>query len=247
MDFDSSSFGVLVRPRVLCHTFNEDKFVTSKHEQPWAMPKNRNKQIQAIEMEHSKKLKELFQDLSIGNTAVDSSTSFVAKITSCVAYYYPTSDFRKIRNKEQFISLEKKLRTTGRRHGQTRVSVVAIGVELYGGFELTEHGYTPIKPWNVIQELLFEPCDLVPLERVVLFEQLFPGDLILTPRTTAVVLKNNVLKKPSWYKTSSVSSHKVDLLCGNRLGFVTLSPMQKFQVRSLKHQHLVGDSFTYFR
>ena len=234
MHFTLDMFGLLVRPRVIVNASIAP--LGSKFSEPtWSTPGKATKapfHHRSIYSNFPTPIKNLFVDMSLGDTTKDLATCYVAEVTHYV-----------VKIASQYIVVEpstilETLKLAKNRLGtHTNLNIRAVGVKFYFGAERQLDGsYKGINPWHpktvIDQEAIwfYEPWELVPFTHIVRYESLEQTNMLLFQKSTGLVVKKNFLNKPKFYSTSSWSCYSIILLNHTADGYTRLLPDRNFTI-----------------
>lgn len=221
---NSSTFGSLVRPRVLLKT------LTATTDSPLSVAYTREQQAQAVEHFTLGGVVELFKSLSLGDTCKDLASCYTGKVASFIVMFPRTQEYHKV-DKRKLLRLE---RLAKNRNGRDWV-VCAVGLEFYQSLKIDKEGYLEaVNPWphskGQDREWYYFPEDLVLMDNIVVYERCEPGDFITTPKASGLVVQVKELNKPQFYRTSSWTCKSVVLLSGQHCKRVRLLPSRKIEI-----------------
>lgn len=219
MKFGSATFGALVRPRVLLKNISSNKD---------SVYYTREQQAQALEQQTHKSVKELFQDIHLGDTSLDLSNCYVGRVKSLIINFNTLGTanykFEKV-NYSQMKAVEEKC-------DYWRVS--GVGLEFYTGMCLDANGILqPVNLWPETEEWFYHPDDVLLMHDIVNFESCRELDLIISKKTSGMVLDVRTMNKPQFYRTNSWTSKNVTVLSGQHGRRVKLLPFRKFKISRL--------------
>lgn len=181
-----------------------------------------------------KKSSLLFQPISLGNTTKSLEDCYVAEITHLMVRASNHSEPIIINAPSAETVLNKILSKKGKK---PRLRIKAVGVRFYKGVEYDkEKGvYIPLNPWNPLtlndKEAIwfYYPRDVVPIEEIIKFEGINPGDLIIFQKVNGLTIKKTHLNKPKFYSSSSWSCYTIFLM-GKGLKKTRMLPNREFTV-----------------
>jgi hypothetical protein len=229
----ANSFGTLVRPRIMSYARILPRLDAVSEQDKWNLnslvdaPHYGEKEINLYKTPYE----DLFTELVIGDTSKDLSNCYVGVITSFITSinykHYILVDKSNVNE-----IMEKLRKRYGRRES---IPVHHVGVKFYKGLQRNPNGeLIAINPWRVTKEnhtWFYRPWDLIPMETIIRYENLVPGDLVLFKRSQGIVVKAKNINKKKFYKTNSWSSRSVTVLLGNGKTFLRFLPNKNFKGR----------------
>lgn len=235
MRFSKETLGILVRPRILTAGLVLPENTTLPL--PMALTCLRPS-YQSVHMYVSpktlfgKSFSELFCSLELGNTNLDKTRAYVAKVVSYIV---------KIGSSMLVVdstTIDRAILATKKQYGaRANLKVLFVGVQFYQGIDKTNN---PINPQVFTTESeqhvswFFKPKDLVSITEIIKYESVKEKDLVLFPKSHGLVVKKKLLNKPKFYMTSSWSCYSITLLNHSGDGFIRFLPDRQFEVHSHK-------------
>lgn len=228
MLFKPETLGELVRPRILA----KGTVVLKKNLPEFAFgaipSKSNHTQI------FGQKLDTLFSKLSLGDTSKDLSSSYAGEIVCYAVRIASTMTLVDKHNVQE--TLKKARKKLGAR---ANLRVVSVGLQFHQGLVRDQEtgklqGLHPCPlrtPDGQETVWFFNPWELVPMEEILKYEGVHPGDLVLFKKAKGMVVKKKKLNKPRFYSTSSWSCYSITLLNHTADGFSRFLPERFFMVR----------------
>jgi hypothetical protein len=151
---------------------------------------------------------EMFSDLSLGDLVNSPENSYVGQIVSIVVFYN-----RNIQILDSKAKIAGFYSPSKRRH----CYVIAAGIKLYGGFKTeldgTIVGINPLPITNNPEyQIIYQYRDIVYLEKLIQFESIQIGDLIMLKKSKGIVIGLENLNQNNFYNKNSWSNRKITLL-----------------------------------
>lgn len=225
---------MLVRPRILAAAsiFPVKSGTPNEFNVKWSKPRKTDR------LDHfsvfNTSISTLFQNLSLGDTSQDLSTSYVGEVTHYIVKVAGQMTLVDKGNVQETLKrIRKKL------GARTNLQIVSVGIQFYHGMKKdTEGKIKPIKAWNPKTSSgedtvwFFNPWELVPISEIIKYESVKRGDLILFQKARGLVVKKKFLNKPKFYSTSSWSCYSITLLNFTADGFTRFLPVRSFEVHT---------------
>ncbi len=232
MRFKASDLGLLVRPRTITRllVWKKEDNLDEWWKQSifffrWRVFERKNQ----LAFYYRKSLEDLFQDLSLGKPSIDPGSSYVCKVVSFVILHKGSLCYLDTQEKADLFENEAK-----KRFGQNAfMSIVAVGLKFYKNIKIENNVHVAGDPWEPTERddlvWFYSPKDIIPLENVIEYESISPGDYISLRKVEGIAIFNKDLTKPKFYAANSCVSNTVSIL-SNKTSFVRITPDKKFKV-----------------